>query len=558
MAERDEIISIAKTAVEQYVKNAEGDVTKGSITEEELLKELNKYIRTIEKTVSDQAKRTIQENSKRNQLIEKLQGNVIKKLEEQGVISKPSFWQKIGLTTSNKDDLATQYRARQMAGGIESIMEGRFASGLRQLASTVPQIANFMGGPYYLALQTVVSGLLKLDSALSKATKTATSMTGGIYSERLGGLEQRFSNMSFVARTRADLHDIGMGSEYNNIVSALTKGYGYGTYQGRQKDFITSMAYAQKGLSSLGISADTSNSLLSNLRLLEGKDTTGIYAQLKRFLDRSLGNKELGLKPMSYLSPEEAMKQTMTLFDQTKNLGLNFEWANRAVAKFEEQLKRGTMSLSDFAAVNRSLQSGGISKNAGLGALITDYAARTGINLPSEFLNSNAIGQGFALSHPNLIKNRNILNAYQGQLSEMVQQMGGSNRYEQAGALQLILQSRGINVSAEAALKAINKDGTVDLERAEIIGKAANEKRQKQQQQAEEYENAVKDYYTGSEGYAAKMMNWVKGIHDKVVGTPNETAVQAAKIIDEAKPGMAKKLINLSLNVGQPNMIEEA
>lgn len=558
MAERDEIINIAKTAVEQYVKSAEGDVTKGSITEEELLKELNKYIKTIEKTVSDQAKRTIQENSKRNQLIEKLQGNVIKKLEEQGAISKPSFWQKIGLTTPSKDDLATQYRARQMAGGIESIMEGRFSSGLRQLASTVPQIANFMGGPYYLALQTVVGGLLKLDSALSKATKTATSMTGGIYSERLGGLEQRFANMSFVARTRADLHDIGMGSEYDNIVSALTKGYGYGTYQGQQRDFITSMAYAQKGLGSLGISADTSNSLLSNLRLLEGKDTTGVYAQLKRFLDRSLGNKELGLKSMSYLSPEEAIKQTMTLFDQTKNLGLNFEWANRAVVKFEEQLKRGTMSLSDFAAVNRSLQSGGISKNAGLGALITDYANRTGINLPSEFLNSNAIGQGFALSHPNLIKNRNILNAYQGQLSEMVQQIGGSNRYDQAGALQLILQSRGINVSAEAALKAINRDGTVDLERAEIIGKAASEKRQKEQEQAEKYEAAVKDYYTGSEGYATKMMDWVKGIHDKVVGTPNETAVQATKTIYEAKPGMAKKLINLSLSVGQPNMIEEA
>lgn len=466
---------------------------------------------------------------------------------------KQGFLQKLGFREPTKDDLATQYRARQMAGGVESIMEGRFASGARQLASTIPQIANFMGGPYYLALQLVVSGLIKLDSALSKATKTASLMTGGINSEMLGDLGQRFSNMQFIASTRMKLHDIGMGSEYNNIVNAMIKGAGYGSYQGKQAQTIESLAYAQKGLSSLGISADTANTLMNNLSLLEGKGQTGQYAQLQRFIDRAVGSKDGNIKSTKYLSPEEYMRQSLSLLDQTKMLGMNFEWANRAVKQFEGELKRGTISLSDFAAVNRSLQGGGLSQNAGLSALITNYAYRTGIKLPESFLQSNALGQGFALSLPSMLSNRNILKAYQGQLSEMIQQIGGNNRYERAGALQAILQSRGINVSATAALEAIRPDGSVDLERAKIMGTAAFRKREEEEASAKQYQSAVEKYYTDSEGYVSKMMHWVGGIYDKVVGGAySEEIKQVSNVLYDDKPNKGKRLIQISLQTGNP------
>lgn len=465
---------------------------------------------------------------------------------------KLGFLEKLGFKEPGKDDLATQYRARQMAGGVESIMEGRFASGARQILSTFPKVANFMGGPYYLALQTVVSGLLKLDSALAKATKTAASMTGGINSQMLGGLGQRFNNMSFVASTRMKLHDIGMGSEYDKIVNAMTSGYGYEAYRGRQARTIESLAYAQKGLGSLGISADVANTLMSNLALLEGKGQVGQYAQLQRFIERAVGDKT-GKNGTRYLSPEEYMRQSISLYDQTKMLGINFEWANRAIKQFEGELKKGTMSLSDFAAVNRSLQGGGLSQNAGLGALITNYASRSGIKLPQSFLQSNALGQGFALSLPSVLSNRNILQAYQGQLQEIINQIGGSNKYERAGALQAILQSRGINISATAAERAIKSDGTVDLAGAGIMGTSAFKKQKEEEEAAKAYKKAVEDYYQGSEGYASKMMEWVKGIHDKVVGGAySEEIKQVSNVLYDDKSNKAKRLIQISLQTGNP------
>ena len=507
------------------------------------------------KSFNDALKYNIQELKKQDALYAQLEKNATQ--------ATSGFWQKVAnkLSGNSSDNsFEEMYRVRQRFGGLEQMFSGNIVSGLSQTLGSFKSIANIMKGPYFLALSLVTKGLLALDGALAKATQTAVSMTGGINSARLGGLGQRFDNMGFVARTRQNLHEIGMGKEYDNIVGSLIKNYGYGSYQGRQSEFITSLGYAQKGLGSLGISADTANTLMSNLRLIEGKDTIGTYAQLNRLVDRMVGNDKKGIKGMSYLSPEQAMQQTMSLFDQAKALGLNFEWANKAIVKFEEQLKKGTMTLNDFAAINRSLQSGGLSQNAGLGALITEYASRAGINLPENFVNSNALGQGFALTLPSMLSNRNILKAYQGQLSEMVQQIGGSNKYEQAGALQAILQSRGINVSATAALEAIRPDGSVDLEKANIMGSKAFQKKEKEEQEAKDYQQAVKDYYTGSTGYTARMLEMVQAIKDKVVGTQgnNVELQKQAEVLYDGKPNIYHRSMSITLANGEATMVTEA
>ena len=214
---------------------------------------------------------------------------------------------------------------------------------------------------------------------------------------------------------------------------------------------------------------------------------------------------------------EEALNQASSLYSQSKNLGVNFEWASRQIKNFEKSLELGTRSMSDFAAVNRSLFSGGVKQNAGIAGLVTDFATRSGVNLPSSFLNQNIIGQSFSLSMPNLISNPNLIKAYSGQLNEMIQQMGGGTREEQAGMLQMILQSRGVNVSSQAALDSITSSG-VDLEAGGIMGKKAFARREKEQQDAKDYQELVKKYYTGTATYQEKALKWFEQISNNTAG----------------------------------------
>ena len=495
------------------------DVKNIYVTDEMLNQATQNYMKSLEgpeqlqikllKENAEEVKRRILAEVKKlqfGQLRDKILSETKKEISNSLNRQSPGQWLKSWFKgPENETQMEKMYRARQMAGGIEQLFNGNFLSGFRQIGSTFPKIANFMGGPYWLALELTAKGLLKLDNALAKATKTATAMSGGLQSNFVGN---RWSSVVFNANLKRGLYDIGMQGEFENITNAMTKNYGIGYYKNNQKNIIESMAYAQSGLGAYGISADQSNSLIRNLRLLEGKNETGIYAQLKRLQDRFQG---------MAISPEEALNQASSLYSQSKNLGVNFEWASRQIKNFEKSLELGTRSMSDFAAVNRSLFSGGVKQNAGIAGLVTDFAARSGVNLPSSFLNQNIIGQSFSLSMPNLISNPNLIKAYSGQLNEMIQQMGGGTREEQAGMLQMILQSRGVNVSSQAALDSITSSG-VDLEAGGIMGKKALARREKEQQDAEDYQKLVRNYYTGTATYQEKALKWFEQISNNTAG----------------------------------------
>lgn len=487
MAEDIELSSRQTANVEQAIRDlarVQGvPVSEVKLTENSL-KELAKSI----------ADGTFKAMEKTNKVLETNVGKLLtratkeqKEMNEslKGKFSSLKWW--VGQDKS-ESGLTAIRRAENITGGIEAMFSGNFISGLKQFGTAIPQVANFMSGPMFIGISLVARGLLKLDNALAKATKTATAMSGGLQSNFVGN---RWSSVVFNSNLKNSLYDIGMQGEFENITNAMTKNYGIGYYKNNQKNIIESMAYAQSGLDAYGISADQSNSLIRNLRLLEGKNETGIYAQLKRLQDRFQG---------MAISPEEALNQASSLYSQSKNLGVNFEWASRQIKNFEKSLELGTRSMSDFAAVNRSLFSGGVKQNAGIAGLVTDFAARSGVNLPSSFLNQNIIGQSFSLSMPNLISNPNLIKAYSGQLNEMIRQMGGGTREEQAGMLQMILQSRGVNVTSQAALDSITSSG-VDLEAGGIMGKKAFARREKEQRDAEDYQELVKNYYKGTTPY---------------------------------------------------------
>ena len=501
------------------------DVKNIHVTDEMLNQATQNYMKSLEgpeqlqikllKENAEEVKRGILAEVKKlqfGQLRDKILSETKKEISNSLNRQSPGQWLKSWFKgPENETQMEKMYRARQMAGGIEQLFSGNILSGFRQIGSTFPKIANFMGGPYWLALELTAKGLLKLDNALAKATKTATAMSGGLQSNFVGN---RWTSVAFNANLKNSLYDIGMQGEFENIANAMTKNYGIGYYKNNQKNIIESMAYAQSGLGAYGISADQSNSLVRNLRLLEGKNETGIYAQLKRLQDRFQG---------MAISPEEALNQASSLYSQSKNLGVNFEWASRQIKNFEESLELGTRSMSDFAAVNRSLFSGGVKQNAGIAGLVTDFAARSGVNLPSSFLNQNIIGQSFSLSMPNLISNPNLIKAYSGQLNEMIQQMGGGTREEQAGMLQMILQSRGVNVSSQAALDSITPSG-VDLEAGGIMGKKAFARREQEQQQAEKYQELVKNYYKGTTPYHKDVLTKL----DKLINNTTSKFAQGA------------------------------
>lgn len=478
--------AIQEIAQIRGVKVSEVKMTKNSITE--LAKEIASGIYKKDQKLQGDLKQSLI-----NELKDQKRAILEQEKKDQTTWGKINRWLN---EKGNKEDLATQYRARQVASGLDSMFSGNFLSGVKQIGSAFPRIANFMGGPYYMALEMIVRGLLKLDDALAKATKAAASMTGGLQSDYLN--KSGFSAMAFNKNLKQDLYNIGMQNEFENLSGALIKGYGMGSYQGNQRDFITSMAYAQKGLGAYGISADSSNNLISNLRLLEGKNTTGIYAQLDR-LSKTVAS-------MKYFSPDQAMQQMSSLFEQTKMLGINFEWANRAVQQFERGLKEGTISMSDFAAVNRGLRGGGISRNAGIAEMLISYASRTGLNLPSNLLNSDPMGRGFALSTKSMLSNNQFALAYQGMIQEQINQMGGATKQDKAARLQEFLKALNVNISPEMAESTIKSNGQIDLIGSKIIGTRMGEREDEENKRAEDYQKLVESYYKGTTSWHDKVL----------------------------------------------------
>lgn len=477
--------------------------------EEERRQVLNKALdeeTKIEKQIIDKAKQEVSE--------------IQKKIEE---AKKPNFWQKIGFKEPDKDDLATQYRARQMAGGVEAIMEGRFGSGARQILSTFPKIANFMGGPYFLALQAVTSGLLKLDSAIAKARQEVLASTGGVFSPFRG---DALSASLYRIQIGEELKDYGfqdkapeiMGAAYNSTgLGAVT--YSSGPLKGQINPQLIQQRAINQGaalryMGSLGISDDSINNLLRISRNIEGQSEAGALATQYRLAER--------FRSSRYMTENEGIQQSLALYEQTKSLGVNFEWASRTVRKFDDALQKGEATLNDFAAISRGVKSSDLGRSSGLAAMLKDFAARTGMELPEEFLNASDQGAGFYLTTRKGISDPRIQKALvamaKGQSGDI---NFGSTSLDAAAALQYWL-SQGpykANVSSDQIQKVIN---TGDW--SSLIGGRSGVKPEVALEQSEKLQIEAKDFYKEqrsvakaiSEGIGTLMSNLKAGILVKV------------------------------------------
>ena len=360
MATRDEMQQIAKEVVEAYVKASEGDVEKGRISEADLLKKLNTNIKSIGKTVTTQAKQAIKDSNNRDKLIEKLQNTVVQKLEKQGVIQQSpqeNFLQRIGFKQPTRDDLATQYRARQMAGGIESILEGRFASGLRQLGSTIPTIANFMGGPLYAAMTGLATATIKAIDSFIKFSAVATRLSGSELGTKVSDRYARLRDikgLSMAYGQNSEDFDKYMMSDIGNVGRRRL-------WQDRQ--FTNVWMSTRADFERMGVSPDKVNTLMSQ-QLSLGRSSD----EIRRFNYRL----REATKTMDTFSSDKFISSYQELNKTLIANNINGMANAKTLSKFQDQLNKGTLSISDFTKALTSRRGAETSTLAGVGAMLAE------------------------------------------------------------------------------------------------------------------------------------------------------------------------------------------
>lgn len=412
------------TLTTELTKRAEKLFGETKITTENL-KEYTEQLR--------RQKRGIQEDIKSKELQNKIVQEVIKEeqnrlkiLKKQNEEAKrPSFWQKI-LGTGNQDNSFEQmYRVRQRFGGIEQILTGNVASGISQFAGSFKMISNVMGGPLFLAIQTVTSGLLRLDKAIAETRNQVTSATGGVLSPFRGDY---VGSLSFRNQLQTNLRQYGMQGEWKDLAMASLQSTGMGSILNKQTGRVDDNLLAErvltqgstlKYMTSMGISADTINKIFKINRNLERMDEIG--AQSSQYRLAKL------FSTSRVMTTQEGAEQAVSLYEQTKSLGVNFEWAARTVRRFDEALQKGEISLNDFAAISRGIRGADQGKAAGLAAMLKDYAMRTGLELPEEFMQANDVEAGLLLQTSKYLSDPRMKRALSGWTKEKAFDMGFSD-----------------------------------------------------------------------------------------------------------------------------------
>ena len=279
-----------------------------------------------------------------------------KQLEE---AKKPNFLQRMGFKeSSSKDDLATQYRARQMAGGLESILEGRVASGFRQLGSTVPIIANFMSGPLYAAMSGLASATIKAVDSFTKFSAVSARLSGSETGAKITDRYKRLSDTSALAMM--------YGQNVEDFDKYLMTNIGA---LGRKslwtdRHFSNTLLSTRADFERMGVDPNRANSLI-NQQLSIGRSSE----DMRKF------NYQLRetTKTMDKFSSEKFVSAYEELNKTFIANNINGMANARTLAKFQDQLNKGTLSISDFTKSLTSRRTSETSTLAGVGAMLAEH-----------------------------------------------------------------------------------------------------------------------------------------------------------------------------------------
>ena len=436
--------------------------------------------------------------------------------------------------------------AEKISGGIDSIFSGNFLSGAKEIGSAFPKIAKLMGGPLSIAIQATISGLTKLDKGFASFRKNIVENTGGVYSPFLGG--NRTGTIIDNATMKIALrHNYGYDDKISELSATAIQSSGLGRLldsnnkldTGRLAFRAINQAASYNYLGSLGVQQGSIDKLFSIYRNLEGRSENSTLAKQYRLSEL--------FKRSNYMSINEGVSQSISLYEQTKSLGTNFDWAAQTVKKFDKALQLGEVSLNDFASVTKSIRGADTGRATGIAAMIKDIAIRNGIELPKEFMGSSDLGAGLYLQTRKGLGDKNIQKAIK--LLGLQIQSGmslGSTEYDQARGLQMILQGIfGSSISPEMALD-IQQGGNW----ASILGGKSNIESNEGQDANELRKNARKYYTNGlsfmeEAGKAFKTLaDWITTGAAVTVSNP----IEAIKIVPlSSLGGPAGTLLGLGL-----------
>ena len=332
------------------VKEQENVTKKYKDLRETLNKEIE-HRKVLNKALDEETKVEKKKIEKAKQEVSEIQ----KKIEE---AKKPNFLQRMGFKeSSSKDDLATQYRARQMAGGLESILEGRVASGFRQLGSTVPIIANFMSGPLYAAMSGLASATIKAVDSFTKFSAVSARLSGSETGAKITDRYRRLSDTSSLAMM--------YGQNVEDFDKYLMTNIGA---LGRKslwtdRHFSNTLLSTRADFERMGVDPNRANSLI-NQQLSIGRSSD----DMRKF------NYQLRetTKTMDKFSSEKFISAYEELNKTFIANNINGMANARTLARFQDQLNKGTLSISDFTKSLTSRRTSETSTLAGVGAMLAE------------------------------------------------------------------------------------------------------------------------------------------------------------------------------------------
>ena len=454
-----EIRKVAERDASSIMKNWE----EGLLSTEEALQQFAKVGRETVKSVA----RMGSEFTKMAIASQKYTDNLTKQaLQQQNV--KRTFAERIGYVEKpGQDLLASQYRARQMAGGIESIIGGNFASGTRQILSTFPKVANFMGGPYYLALAAATRGLLKLDEGLAKLNKTVINSTGGAYSPFLN--ESFAKKFQYTATARQLLRPYKRQGEYEEILSAIGGNLTPRLFQNKEfaLQTVASMGAVRTLMEGVGIDKSTADQLLFKIMKTQNLNSPQAANQLNNLIKFASSSDRKGI-----YSPNELIQKQSELYDRLKKFNIGMDSTARIVDKFSRAIEKGTISMDDFASYNKGMYEGDTGKLAGIGQQLIEYGQTMGLSIPKELLESsgNPLAVAWNMRKLGEIGNKDMLKLISSWMGMQTGNISGGNEAAAKEVLySLIGPNLGFGKLSQTQVEGIVKGNFKNLQDAYVL-----------------------------------------------------------------------------------------
>lgn len=263
-------------------------------------------------------------------------------------------------STPAKDDMAVQYRARQMAGGIESILSGNILSGFRQLGSTVPRIANFMGGPLYAAMTALSTAVIGAIDSFTKFRTESSRLSGGISNingDRYTRAFQTYALTTMFGQNNKDYDKFLMSNIGWSGRQAMWENKPY------RNEFARTWASTRASFEQVGANPDLANSLMLQQRSIGMSPDN-----MRRFNNRLVE----ATKSLDVMGSDKFINAYQELNKTLIANNINGMASAKMFAKFEDQLNKGTLTVADFTKGLTSRRGAETSTLAGVGAMLAE------------------------------------------------------------------------------------------------------------------------------------------------------------------------------------------